>query len=102
MAEIHTTKIYDLFRDIPINRDVDPIRLDSIIKSIQTLDLTRVKPIIVGPDSEIVDGQGRFQACKALGLPIYYTYLPEGVDPIEAMRALNTVSYTHLTLPTKA
>ena len=75
MAEIHTTKIYDLFRDIPINRDVDPIRLDSIIKSIQTLDLTRVKPIIVGPDSEIVDGQGRFQACKALGLPIYYTCL---------------------------
>jgi hypothetical protein len=49
--------------------------------------LTRVQPILVNDNFEIIDGQHRFIACKELDLPIYYTMV-EGLGIGEA-RSMN-------------
>lgn len=46
--------------------------------SIKQLDLTEYLPIIVEEETyNIIDGQHRFEACKLLGKPIYYTVIPK-------------------------
>lgn len=72
--EIKKTTDYALFKKLDGNRDV--VRTNSLVKSIQELDLTMYSPIIVSEEFQIVDGQHRFEACKKLGLPIYFIVMP--------------------------
>lgn len=71
---INKTTNYDAFNFYPSNRR--PFHWPKIAESIKKKDLTPWNPILVSEDFFIIDGQGRFLACKSLGLPIYYTICP--------------------------
>ena len=65
---------YDEFRTLNANRNVSENHVKQIKAAIETVgNLTEVVPIIVNENKEIIDGQHRFEACKELGLPIFYT-----------------------------
>jgi len=68
--EIHGTYDYDMFKFYKSNRP--PQHWPKIAQSIKKRDRTHYKPILVGSNYHIIDGQGRFTACKSLNLPIYY------------------------------
>lgn len=72
--EIKKTTDYTLFKKLEGNRDVR--KKNALVKSITEMDLTMYSPIIVSEDFRIVDGQHRFEACKELGLPIYFLVMP--------------------------
>lgn len=63
---------YDSFSVLRGNRDVSPDRVKRIVQSINNVGYVTPNPILVNKNNEIIDGQGRFEACKQLGLPIYY------------------------------
>ena len=68
---IYETYDYFQFKILEGNRDVKEKRVSAIIDSIREIGYQPV-PILVNEKLEIVDGQGRHDACEALGLPIYY------------------------------
>lgn len=71
---IKVTKNYDMFSNIKGNREVDKSNSNKIINSMKEKQL--MIPIIVNEYFEVIDGQHRFEACKKLGLPVYYTICP--------------------------
>jgi hypothetical protein len=69
-VEIYCTYNYDQFKFYPSNRP--PSHWPKIARSIEKRDLTRYIPILVDKNYYIIDGQGRYLACKKMGKPIYY------------------------------
>jgi hypothetical protein len=69
-VKIQGTYDYDIFKFYQSNRP--PEHWPKIANSIEKKDLTHYKPILVGRKYHIIDGQGRFMACKKLNKPIYY------------------------------
>ena len=59
------------FKRLLGNRDITESRVSAIIDSIEKVGYQPV-PILVNEKMEVIDGQGRLEACKRLGLPIYY------------------------------
>lgn len=88
IAGIYETFDYGKFRYVKGNRRVTKRRLNKLIKSFSEGQI--LKPIMVNEKMEIVDGQGSFEACRQLGLPIYY-YIAPNTGAIEMTR-LNTAS----------
>lgn len=82
--KIYVTDDYDAFQKMLGNRDAKSEA--KIISSIQQVGQV-VTPIIVNEKMEVIDGQNRLNALKALGLPVYYIK-QKGLD-IEACRCLN-------------
>lgn len=68
---IYSTKDYDEFKKLNGNRSVLEQRKTMILKSIKERGWIR-NPIVVNEKMEMIDGQGRFEALKELGLPIEY------------------------------
>ena len=68
---ILSTTDYTLFRKLKGNRDIGRPRVEKIKNSIQSVGYI-TNPIICNEKMEIIDGQGRAQALKELGLPIDY------------------------------
>lgn len=71
IGAIYETTNYELFHRLEGNRDVINSRKSKIKTSIEEVGYV-LNPIIVNSDMEIIDGQGRFEALKELGMPIYY------------------------------
>lgn len=71
MNDIIKTTDYTIFRKMKGNRDVEPRRVKMITDSIKKIGWIS-NPIIVNKKMEIIDGQGRFEALKNLGLPVEY------------------------------
>lgn len=69
--KIYKTTDYAIFKKLLGNRDVTESRVSAIKESILRIGY-QPSPIIVNEKFEIIDGQGRFEACKALNLPILY------------------------------
>ena len=69
--KINVTQDYSLFKRLEGNRGVTRNRAQKIKKSIQKVGYI-TSPILVNEKMEIIDGQGRFEALKDLGLPIEY------------------------------
>lgn len=69
--QVWVTNDYGLFKTLNGNRDIAFARVDKIAKSIKNIGY-RPQPILVNGNMEIIDGQGRFQALKNMGLPILY------------------------------
>lgn len=88
--KIRKTYNYGIFHEMQCNRDVKSVK--ALQGNIETFDLTPYVPIIVSENMEIIDGQHRFEACKALGKPIYYIVYKGEYSPEQAMIALNTVT----------
>ena len=86
MEQIKITTDYNKFSFMDGNRDIS--KKNMLVKSINEIDLTEYKPIIVDEKYVIIDGQHRFMACKELKKPIYYIIL-HGVDEKKALIKLN-------------
>lgn len=84
---VQSTKNYDMFKIMDKNREI--IHDKPIFESILNIGLLPI-PIIVNEFMEIVDGQGRFSACKQLGKPIYYMIV-EGLR-INHVITMNSIS----------
>ena len=73
--KILSTKNYDMFKLTDLNRykGVTESHVKAIMKSIIECNLLHVRPILVGKDNVVIDGQHRLEAAKRLGVPIYYS-----------------------------
>lgn len=86
VVEIYATTNYGLFRRLRGNRDVTNKRVAIIKESITQVGYIS-NPVIVNENMEIIDGQGRAEALRQLGLPIEYRIVP-GLGIVEC-RAMN-------------
>ncbi len=92
LATIYQTKDYRKFKLNDFNRDLSERRIESLKKEFRHNH--NVPPIEVSPDGDgklvIVDGQHRFAALQALGMPVAYyaTYLKD-YDTTQGMRSRN-------------
>jgi len=67
------TKNYDMFKFRDDNRErISPAHVASIKKSIEMKNMLHMRPISVNANMEVIDGQNRLMAAKALGVEIYY------------------------------
>lgn len=85
-CNVYKTYNYDKFQFLEDNRHVKESRVKKIKESIDEVGLI-LQPVLVNEKYEIIDGQGRFNACKEKGLPIYYV-VQKGLG-IEECRWLN-------------
>lgn len=83
---VYETKNYNNFKYLKGNRDILNKRKETIIQSIQENGWI-TNPIVVNENMEIIDGQGRFEALKELGMPVQYV-IAEGAT-IETCITLN-------------
>lgn len=67
---VFSTKDYSQFKKMKSNRTVSEKRISSIVDSMREGYI--LNPIIVNEKYEIVEGQGRYEACKRLSLPVNY------------------------------
>ena len=84
--EIYRTNDYGMFKRLEGNRAVSETRVNKIIKSIERVGYVQ-SPICVNEKNEVIDGQGRLEALKRLGLPVDYFRIT-GVS-VEECIALN-------------
>ena len=97
MNEILTTTDYTIFKRLKGNREVEPRRVTMLMNSIKQIGWVS-NPIIVNDKMEIIDGQGRFEALKRLGMPVeYHVVNKAGLDECRVMnnrmRKWNTDNY---------
>lgn len=85
--KIQSTFKYELFQFVDGNRDID--HEDRIEKSIRESGLL-IQPVLVNQNMQIIEGQNRYQACRNLGLPIYYV-IQEDIG-LEEVKSLNSAS----------
>jgi len=74
VGKVFSTTDYDYFRGIEENRIVTEGRVKKLMASFGEKDI--FNPIIINEKHEVIDGQGRFEARKAMGLPIYFIVVP--------------------------
>lgn len=72
--KIFITDEYNRFKKMPGNRIVSKMRIEKLKASFGERDIPN--PIICNENMEIVDGQGRYEARKELGLPIVLIIVP--------------------------
>ena len=74
IGTVYETFDYEAFAKLEANRIVSPARLKKLIASLTVHEIGT--PIICNEKMEIIDGQGRFEARKSMGLPIPYLVIP--------------------------
>ena len=84
---IYKTTNYGLFRLKFGNRPIDIGHVNKLRRSMSREFIKT--PITVNKKMEICDGQHRFTAIKALGLPIFYRVASESLDTIRTMNQNN-------------
>lgn len=68
---VESTTNYDMFKHLNGNREETQRRKSLISSSVN--DVGQIPtPVIINEKNEVIDGQGRLEAFKELGLPIYY------------------------------
>lgn len=75
-SKIYQTRDFGIFKFFDENREIKTKHLKNIQNSIQRENRISQNPIIVTPVEGklfILDGQHRFNACKALNIPVFYT-----------------------------
>lgn len=75
IASVYATTDYSLFKGLNGNREVMENRKKLLKESIVERGWIR-NPIVVNASMEIIDGQGRFEALKELGMPIEFVFAP--------------------------
>lgn len=83
----YRTSDYSIFKRLEGNRAVLASRVSKILNSINAAGYI-FNPIVVNELYQIIDGQGRFEALKSLGLPIDFV-ISEGAGLLECV-ALNS------------
>lgn len=72
-----------VFKVLEGNRSIEQDRINKIIQSIKKVGFVP-SPIVVNEKMEVIDGQGRLEACKQLYLPIPYIKI-EGIGIDECL-----------------
>lgn len=72
VPKIHSTTNYEKFLKFASNREVKKAHLKNLIESVSRKNLLHLFPIVVNSKYEIIDGQHRLAAAKALNQPVYY------------------------------
>lgn len=75
VATVYRTDDLSIFKTLEGNRDVKERRKQFLIESIDKNGYI-TNPIIVNERYEVIDGQGRLEACKELGCAIDYVIVP--------------------------
>jgi hypothetical protein len=68
--QVHWTRDYLMFSELPGNRALNPLHLKRLQASMQ--DKYLFSPIIVNEHYQVIDGQHRLQCAKDLGLIVYF------------------------------
>lgn len=91
IGDIFETRDYDMFKTADYNRQVSTQRAKKIIGSIKQNGYI-LNPICVNEHFEVIDGQGRLEALRALNLPVHY-YIEPGAGKKEciALNSYNTL-----------
>lgn len=71
------TSDYSIFKKLPGNREIDACNLKKITASLKTNNMLEFRPLLVNDKMEVIDGQHRLEAAKALGLEVYFTIKTE-------------------------
>lgn len=74
VGKIYEETDYSIFKKLDDNRDLLESRVAKIKASISEKYI--LNPIIVNENFEVIDGQGRYEARKRMGLPIHYIIAP--------------------------
>lgn len=69
--KIYITKDYSIFKKLTGNRSTELERITKICDSIREVGYI-TSPILVNEKMEVIDGQGRLEAFKELGIPVEY------------------------------
>ncbi len=86
---------YSKFKLRPDNRPVgESPHLERLKNSIKMKNLLHLRPITVNENMEILDGQHRYEAAKALGLDIYYE-IAKNADPYDMVLMNITKPWNH-------
>lgn len=72
VACVYKTTDYNSFKKLEGNREIVTSRKNKILNSIDSVGYVVPSPIIVNKNMEVIDGQGRLEACIERGLPIYF------------------------------
>lgn len=89
--EIKQTIDYDMFTNIKGNRGVLAAHVRKLQKSMQECpELLDVVPVLINENNEVIDGQHRIAACKALEIPVRYVVV-EGLN-LKDIQRINTTS----------
>lgn len=87
---IYRTTDYGMFKRLEGNRTVPETRVRKIIKSIESVGYVQ-SPLCVNENYEVIDGQGRLEALKRLGLPVdYFIVKNVGIDECIALNIYQT------------
>ena len=93
--KIYTTTNYDMFKKLRGNRQVADSRANNIAESMSIVGV-QPSPILVNGNFEVIDGQGRLEACRRLGRPVYFTIKDNiGLSECIAMNTTATVWTLH-------
>ena len=71
---VYVTTDYSMFKTIKGNRELDPLNLKRITRSMKQEHLFTV--VTINEFNEVIDGQHRIAASKELGLPVWFTIKP--------------------------
>lgn len=71
VGKVYKTNDLSIFKTLEGNRSVEDARVKKIYNSMVKNGYVH-SPIIVNENMEVIDGQGRLQALRALGLPVEY------------------------------
>ena len=69
-TQVRYTTDYSKFKLMPDNRDVDKKHVAELVINIRKRG--QLQPILINEKGEVLDGQGRLEACKLLGIPVMY------------------------------
>lgn len=81
--KIYKTTDYNKFKKLIGNREVLAPRVNAIKSSIERIGYC-TNPILVNENFEVIDGQGRLEALKELGMPVLYI-IEEGLTIEDCM-----------------
>ena len=87
---IYRTTDYSKFKRLDGNRKIPSSRVSKIVNSIKKVGYI-LSPILVNEKYEVIDGQGRLEALKQLGMPVdYIISCGIGIEECVAMNIYQT------------
>ena len=91
VGEVFETYDYSMFKKTEWNRNVTEPRIRKITESIEKHGYI-LNPICVNENYEVIDGQGRLEALKLLGMPVHFYINPgAGKEDCVALNSYNTL-----------
>lgn len=91
VSEVRITTDYTMFKFDPLNRSIKANKLTKLKQSI-TRTKGNLQAVLIDQKGNIIDGQHRYMACKALGLPVKYTIADSGYKASDMLELNNNGS----------